>query len=251
MLKPGICYKIMPLILLIVLQAEGFAQTAVKHAADSSRFRVNRFTFKTEAVPAALVITGLALTGQHTKTDLQARFPRTDTRIDNYLQWSPEVVMFAADVFTDRHRNNVFNQTKYLCISLLATGLITQVLKLSTQVTRPNGGNLSFPSGHTSNAFTGAAVLYHEYIDSSPLLAYSGFLMSTTTGVLRITNNRHWVPDVLVGAGIGILVTDLVYRLEPLKNWDPFHLSEKENISFIPQIDPVTKFCTFTLSIKL
>jgi hypothetical protein len=30
------------------------------------------------------------------------------------------------------------------------------------------------------------------------------------------------VSDVLVGAGIGIMVTDLVYRFEPLKNWNPF-----------------------------
>ena len=53
-------------------------------------------------------------------------------------------------------------------------------------------------------------------------LAYSGYLFATTTGVFRVLNNKHWVGDVLVGAGIGILVTDLVYRFEPLKNWNPF-----------------------------
>ncbi len=89
--------------------------------------------------------------------------------------------------------------------------------------TRPNGVNdESFPSGHTSNAFVMATVLFHEFKDTKPVLAYSGFLFSSATGVLRVLNNSHWVSDVLVGAGIGIIVTDLVYRFEPLKNWNPF-----------------------------
>jgi len=46
-------------------------------------------------------------------------------------------------------------------------------------------------------------------------------------------NNKHYVSDVLVGAGIGILVTQLVYHFEPLKNFNPFKKSK--GISFFPQ----------------
>ena len=35
--------------------------------------------------------------------------------------------------------------------------------------------------------------------------------MATTVGVMRVLNNRHWVSDVLAGAGIGILSTNLAY----------------------------------------
>jgi len=47
-------------------------------------------------------------------------------------------------------------------------------------------------------------------------------------------NNKHWVSDVLVGTGIGILVTELVYHFEPLKSFNPFKKSDK--ITFIPTI---------------
>ena len=73
-------------------------------------------------------------------------------------------------------------------------------------------------------------VLHHEFIDMSPWVAYSGFLFAITTGVFRVLNNKHWVGDVLVSAGIGILVTDLVYRFEPLKNWNPFKNKKTEVI---------------------
>ena len=50
-----------------------------------------------------------------------------------------------------------------------------------------------------------------------------------------MANNKHWFSDVLVGAGIGILVTELIYHFEPLKNWNPFINSE--NITLVPQFD--------------
>ena len=227
------------------------AQAGHINRADSAAPGRKSFRLRETIVPSALIITGLALTGSETKRDLQSRFPRTDTRVDNWLQWSPGAVMYSADIFTNRHRNNVFNQTKFLCISLLATSAVTQLIKVSTHVIRPNGGSLSFPSGHTSNAFAGATVLFREYCDYNLLVASSGYLLSTTTGILRITNNRHWVPDVLVGAGIGILVTNLVYYLEPLKNWDPFKLSKKEIITIIPVADPGMNYYSLSVRVKL
>jgi membrane-associated phospholipid phosphatase len=37
--------------------------------------------------------------------------------------------------------------------------------------------------------------------------------MATATGVLRVMNNRHWLSDVITGAGIGILTTKFSYWL--------------------------------------
>ncbi len=67
-----------------------------------------------------------------------------------------------------------------------------------------------------------ATVLFHEFKNTKPVLAYSGFVFASATGVLRVLNNEHWTSDVIVGAGIGIVITDLVYRFEPLKNWNSF-----------------------------
>lgn len=37
--------------------------------------------------------------------------------------------------------------------------------------------------------------------------------MATATGIMRVLNNRHWVSDVLSGAGIGILSGEIAYAL--------------------------------------
>jgi hypothetical protein len=37
--------------------------------------------------------------------------------------------------------------------------------------------------------------------------------VATATGVMRILNNRHWISDVMSGAGIGIMSTELGYAL--------------------------------------
>jgi hypothetical protein len=240
-------------ILLILLA--GFpdiaGQTMKKSESDSTTHPKKVFRIREDIVPATLIITGLALSGNETKKSLQDKFPRTSTKIDNWLQWSPGAVMYTADIFTKKHRNNLFNQTKYLCISLLATSAITQLIKVTTHVTRPNGGSLSFPSGHTSNSFAGATVLFQEYRDYNLLIASSGYVLSSATGILRITNNRHWVPDVLAGAGLGIIITNLVYYFEPLKNWDPFKLSKNERLTIIPAADPGMNYYGLAVRVKL
>ena len=69
----------------------------------------------------------------------------------------------------------------------------------------------SFPSGHTYMAFAGAELLRKEYGSDYPWRAIAGYTIATLVGLMRVRNNRHWVGDVLAGAGLGILTTDLVY----------------------------------------
>lgn len=185
---------------------------------------------KQSIVPLSLITTGLIINysngsfgKENIQEKIQDRFPDFHTSADEYLLFVPAIMMYTADLLKIESKNDVFTQTKYLAIAGIANNLITIGIKNLTKEQRPNDWvHYSFPSGHTSNAFVMATVLHHEFVDSSPWLAYSGYLFATTTGVLRVLNNYHWVSDVLVGAGIGIIVTDLVYRFEPLKNWNPF-----------------------------
>jgi membrane-associated phospholipid phosphatase len=39
--------------------------------------------------------------------------------------------------------------------------------------------------------------------------------MAATTGYLRMYNNRHWLSDIVAGAGIGIASTKISYWLYP------------------------------------
>ncbi|MGE0560764.1 MAG: phosphatase PAP2 family protein [Flavobacteriales bacterium] len=192
---------------------------------------------KKSVLPVTLIITGIALNN----SDFEKQFTKDvrnkvgndfEFKIDDYIQYVPTVQMYSADIIGIQSKNHWFDQTKYLAISHLATAVIVHSLKIGINKTRPNNGSRSFPSGHTATAFTGATVLFQEFKDTSPILAYSGFAFSTTTGAFRIMNNAHWLSDVVTGAGISILVVNLVYHIEPLKNFNPF--KKDKTTSLIP-----------------
>jgi membrane-associated phospholipid phosphatase len=79
--------------------------------------------------------------------------------------------------------------------------LATQSLKLATDQTRPDGGNLSFPSGHTSAAFQGAAFLHRRYGWDE---AWPHYLAAGFVGYSRVHARRHRWRDVIGGAAVGI-----------------------------------------------
>ena len=59
-----------------------------------------------------------------------------------------------------------------------------------------------------------ASLLHKEYgLTRSPWWSVAGYGVATATGVMRVLNNRHWISDVMSGAGIGIMSTELGYAL--------------------------------------
>ena len=91
-------------------------------------------------------------------------------------------------------------------------------IKYTAKEMRPDGSQAnSWPSGHTATSFVGATLLHKEYgLTRSPWFSVAGYGVATATGVMRVLNNRHWVSDVMSGAGIGILSTELGYALGDL-----------------------------------
>ncbi len=79
---------------------------------------------------------------------------------------------------------------------------ITYTLKVSINRTRPNGGDYSFPSGHTSAAFQGAAFIHARYGWTYAIPAYIG---ACFVGYSRVYANKHFPSDVWAGAIIGTL----------------------------------------------
>lgn len=199
----------------------------------------SKVIYKKAIVPAVAFGIGFLINGSQFEQNLQVDLRNKvgndfESKIDDYTQYAPIAQMYIADLMGVKSKNHWFDQSKNLFISNLITAGITHGLKNLMNKTRPDGSDYSFPSGHTAIAFTNAAVVYNEFHQTSTVMAYSAYAFAVTTGTYRVLNNKHWVSDVLVAAGIGILVTDLVYYFEPLKNFNPFINSE--NISFIPQI---------------
>jgi membrane-associated phospholipid phosphatase len=102
-------------------------------------------------------------------------------------------------------------------LSTIVTGGIVYSIKSISKVDRPDGSaNNSFPSGHTTSAFAAAEFLHQEYKHRSPIYSILGYAAATTTGILRMYNNKHYLSDVIAGAGFGILSTKLVYFAYPI-----------------------------------
>ncbi len=92
---------------------------------------------------------------------------------------------------------------EYQFYKSFATNLgATYTLKYAINRKRPNGGPYSFPSGHTSASFQGAAFIHARYGVKYAIPAY---LLATFVGYSRVKTNAHYTSDVLAGAAIGIV----------------------------------------------
>ena len=139
---------------------------------------------------------------------------------DNYLQLFPLILLFGLKLGGIRGNFGWKRLFTFIVLSVVLTQLVVNGLKLTTGVLRPDATNyFSFPSGHTANAFLGAHMAYKEFKDSSPVLAYSGYALALFVAGSRLYNNRHWVADVVAGAGFGILSVELAYLTYfPIRN---------------------------------
>lgn len=228
------------LLLLCVLKANT-QEIVFKNDSLQNKKKEKSFIDKT-IVPRILIGSSLIISGTAFENNLQ-RDLRNDlnnnfhTKLDNYTRYVPVAQMYVADLFGAEAKNHWFAQSRNLALSLLITKYTTNILKGLVDKPRPNlQNNNSFPSGHTSAAFASATVLYEEFKESSPLLAYSGYIFASATACLRMANNAHWLSDVLFGAALGVTITKLVYHFDYLFDWNPFEI--KENINLTPMITP-------------
>jgi len=219
-------------VLLILLCLIVFSSIAQKSGKRDTLVNKDGISIKSQLIPLGLITTGAIIASTHTREYLQDQWGNTTcTKLDDYIQYIPDLTVFAAHFAGFKHKNTLLNTAKFMAISQLTTAIIVQSCKRIFDVPRPYGGRYTFPSGHTSQAFVGATAQYHEFKDYSPWFAYCGYAFAAAVGAMRVTNNRHWVPDVLCGAGIGMLVTNIVYYYEPFKEWDPF---KKKKYAFVP-----------------
>jgi membrane-associated phospholipid phosphatase len=149
------------------------------------------------------------------KTGVHRRLP-----LDDYTLIAPTIAVYGLNIAGVKGKNNFADRTiMYGMANLIGMGISSSVKKM-TGVMRPDSSNrLSFPSGHTTKAFIAAEFMRQEYKGVSPWYGIGAYTMAVGTGVLRMYNNKHWLNDVIAGAGVGILSTRLSYWLYPkIKN---------------------------------
>ncbi|MEO6548276.1 MAG: phosphatase PAP2 family protein [Ferruginibacter sp.] len=183
-----------------------------------------QFAYKSLLVPGVLFVYGLSSLESNQlksfnaemKEEIWQEHPHKRTTIDNYLLYSPAVAVYGLNALGIKGKNNFRDRTMIYLISNAITNSTVFGLKKITHELRPDGTDYySFPSGHTAEAFASAEFLRQEYKDISPWYGIAGYAAAGATGVLRMYNNRHWMSDVLAGAGVGIASTKLAYWIYP------------------------------------
>ena len=86
--------------------------------------------------------------------------------------------------------------------SFAMNAVITYGVKYAVNRKRPNGGDYSFPSGHSSSAFQGASFIHHRYGIAYAIPAYMG---ATFVAYSRVHAKKHYKSDVVAGAILGSL----------------------------------------------
>jgi len=137
------------------------------------------------------------------------------SEVDNYTQFSGIALTAGLKMAGVEGRSS---WPRLVASSLVSYGVMAAFvngIKYSAKELRPDESTRnSWPSGHTATAFVGATILHKEYgLTRSPWYSIAGYSVATATGVMRVLNNRHWISDVLSGAGIGILSTELAYGI--------------------------------------
>ena len=118
-------------------------------------------------------------------------------------------VLFATGRAADgpRYRAMTYDLMHAFLINAGYTTLLKEVVRRE----RPNGEDqLSFPSGHASNAFTLAAVAERHYGWKVGLPAYA---LAGAVAVSRLQRNKHYLSDVMAGATLGYIVGRTVVRV--------------------------------------
>lgn len=138
--------------------------------------------------------------------------PDFHTKVDDYLPFTPIAVAYGLDFLGVPSKTDFCNRSVILIKGELFTLGVVNVLKKATHQLRPDGSAYtSFPSGHTAWTFAAATFLSEEYQDRFKWMPYAAYGIATSVGVLRMANNKHYISDVLTGAGIGILSMKIAY----------------------------------------
>ena len=175
--------------------------------------------FRKVVVPASLMTLGLLTMDEdefvnrfHILEEKNENAAFYNRHIDDFLQYAPAAAVYGLQIGGVKGKNSVMEETFLLLKSELLMSTIVYTLKNTTDVPRPDNSTYnSFPSGHTAQAFVAATFLHKEYGHKSIWYSIGGYAVATTVGSMRVLGNRHWLSDVFVGAGIGILSTEFVY----------------------------------------
>lgn len=215
-----------------------------------------KFRYSQLIIPVTLIGVGiiglesdwLKFQNREVRDELQENIDHRITA-DDFTQYIPMAAAYGINLCGVRGKHGYGDLTIILGTAYALMGTTVYAMKSASKVERPNGGaRTSFPSGHTATAFMGAELLRREYRDVSPWIGIAGYTVAAGTGFFRMYNNRHWLTDVIAGAGIGILSVQAAYWLYPIITKTFFRKQYPKNTYISPYMSEYSTgvSCTIT-----
>lgn len=139
-----------------------------------------------------------------------------DFLLENEIRYVPVVAAYAISFCGVKSQHKFIDKSVILAVSYIASDFVVNNVKHLTKSLRPgrdatSTDSYSLPSQHTAMAFVAATFLDHELGYISPWISVGGYAVASWVGITRIANNDHWTSDVLMGAAVGILMTNATY----------------------------------------
>lgn len=158
-------------------------------------------------------------------------------RADNFIQYLPAATYLALGEFKGINTcHNLRDRAIITATSFAVMCAIVQPVKHLVGERRPDEREYdSFPSGHTATVFMGAELVRSEYSLGAGIAAYG---VACGVGFFRLYNNRHWLNDVIAGAGIGILSARIgIWMLPVWKRLFHFGEDSRMQLALAPTYD--------------
>ena len=144
------------------------------------------------------------------------------TGIDDYTQFFGPALTVGLKLGGYEGRSDCPRLLASAAMSYGLMAILVNGIKYTAKEMRPDGSTAnSWPSGHTATSFTGAELIRIEYGPEAGGCAYA---VAAGIAFMRLYNDRHWLNDVVGGAGFGILSARVGYWLLPIERrlfkWD-------------------------------
>lgn len=157
-------------------------------------------------------------------------------KVDHFTIGIPALAVYGLNIAGIKGEHNLLDRTMLLAMSSAIANGVTFSTKHITGIPRPNDADkMSFPSGHTAEAFVAAEFMRLEYKNVSPWYGVAAYAIAAGNGLLRMYHNKHWLGDVVAGAGLGILSTRVSYWLYP-KIKEKFSKKKDTHLMITPAI---------------
>lgn len=214
-----------------------------------------RFNAKQLILPGALVATGIfgVYNTAFRKLDNNIKNGMDNLRrdhyfhADDYIQYLPALTYLTFGSIGIKSKHSFKERVVVEATAYIAMTALTNIGKYSFKEKRPDSNaKNSFPSGHTATVFTGAELMREEYGLGVGIGAYT---VAVGVAFLRLYNGRHWLNDVIAGAGVGILSARIGYWMLPLyQRWFKWRKVDSKTMVVSPTYNPEERSFSINLA---